>query len=95
MFKRCLTVFGLAILAVSSFMVCSKKASVDFDILITNGKLIDGTGNPWFSGDIGISGDTIAEVGHLKAKRLRRLSMSTDSSSRRALSIFTLTAIEG
>ena len=68
MFKRCLMVFGLVILAVSSFLVCSKKASVDFDILITNGKLIDGTGNPWFSGDIGITGDTIAEVGHLKGK---------------------------
>ncbi len=68
MFKRCLMVFGLVVLAVSSFMVCSKKASVDFDILITNGKLIDGTGNPWFYGDVGITGNTIAEVGHLQGK---------------------------
>lgn len=34
-----------------------------FDILITNGKIVDGSGNPWFRGDIGIRGDSIAAVG--------------------------------
>ena len=27
----------------------------DFDLVIKNGRLIDGTGNPWIKGDIGIS----------------------------------------
>jgi N-acyl-D-amino-acid deacylase len=36
-----------------------------FDILIRGGKIIDGTGNPWFPGDVGILGDRIAEVGNL------------------------------
>ena len=36
-----------------------------FDILITNAKVIDGSGAPWFYGDIGIRGDTIAAVGLL------------------------------
>lgn len=27
--------------------------SAPFDIVITNGRIIDGTGSPWFSGDIG------------------------------------------
>ncbi|KPJ64548.1 hypothetical protein AMJ44_12645 [candidate division WOR-1 bacterium DG_54_3] len=31
-------------------------------------KIIDGTGNPWFYGDIGITGDTIAEIGDLSGK---------------------------
>lgn len=34
-----------------------------FDILITNAKIIDGSGNPAFYGDVGIRGDTIAAVG--------------------------------
>src|SRR5690242_1596496 len=33
-----------------------------FDIVITNGKIVDGTGNPWFYGDIAFSGDHIARV---------------------------------
>jgi len=40
----------------------------DFDLLVINGKIIDGTGNPWFYGDLGIIGDTIREVGKLKGK---------------------------
>ena len=36
-----------------------------FDILITGGRIVDGTGAPWFAGDVGIVGDRIAAVGHL------------------------------
>ena len=33
-----------------------------YDIVISNGRIVDGTGNPWFEGDIGIRGDRIATV---------------------------------
>jgi N-acyl-D-amino-acid deacylase len=36
---------------------------VDFDYVIKNGKILDGSGNPWYHGDIGIKEDTIAEIG--------------------------------
>jgi N-acyl-D-amino-acid deacylase len=36
-----------------------------FDVLITGGHVVDGTGAPWFAGDVGIIGDRIAAVGHL------------------------------
>ena len=36
-----------------------------FDVLITNGRIVDGTGAPWFRGDIGVSGDRIAAIGRL------------------------------
>lgn len=36
------------------------------DIIVKNGKIIDGTGNPWFWGDIGIEEGKIIEIGNLK-----------------------------
>ena len=36
-----------------------------FDVLILNGKIVDGTGSPWFYGDIGIRGEEIATIGKL------------------------------
>lgn len=36
-----------------------------FDVLITNGHIIDGTGSPWYSGDIGIRDGRIAAIGNL------------------------------
>ena len=39
----------------------------DLDIVITNGHIIDGTGSPWYSGDIGIRDGKIAAIGNLTA----------------------------
>ena len=36
-----------------------------FDVLITNGRIVDGTGAPWFRADLGITGDRIAAIGQL------------------------------
>jgi N-acyl-D-amino-acid deacylase len=36
-----------------------------FDVVILHGHIIDGTGSPWYSGDIGIRGGHIAAIGDL------------------------------
>jgi PBP4 family serine-type D-alanyl-D-alanine carboxypeptidase len=36
-----------------------------FDVVIKNGKIFDGSGNPWFVADVGIRGDRIAAIGKL------------------------------
>lgn len=45
-----------------------------YDVLITNARVVDGTGNPWYRGAVAISGDRIAYVGlplaSLTAKRV-------------------------
>ncbi|MDF1559794.1 MAG: D-aminoacylase [Bacteroidales bacterium] len=42
-----------------------------YDLLIRNGKIVDGSGSPVFTGDVGIRGDTIAAIGDLKGARGR------------------------
>jgi N-acyl-D-amino-acid deacylase len=36
-----------------------------YDIIIRNGHIIDGTGNPWYAADVAIQGDRIAAIGNL------------------------------
>src|SRR5262249_24811182 len=38
-------------------------AEPEYDLVIRKGKIIDGTGNPWFLGDLAVRGDRIVEVG--------------------------------
>ncbi len=52
----------------------SQTARPSFDIVITNGHIIDGTGSPWYSGDIGVRDGKIAAIGNLSdAQRTRTM----------------------
>ena len=33
-----------------------------YDVVITGGRIVDGTGNPWYYGDVGVRGDRIARI---------------------------------
>ncbi|MXX78569.1 MAG: amidohydrolase family protein [Gemmatimonadales bacterium] len=44
-----------------------------FDILLRGGRVLDGTGNPWFRADVGIRGGRIARVGDLSAAAADRV----------------------
>src|SRR5712671_3773289 len=48
------------------------QSSRDFDLVITNGHIIDGTGSPWYSGDLGILDGKIAAIGNLAAASRKR-----------------------
>jgi dihydroorotase/N-acyl-D-amino-acid deacylase len=43
-----------------------------FDLVITNGHIIDGTGSPWYSGDVGIREGKVAAIGNLAAAPRKR-----------------------
>ena len=49
--------FSLALLPVAL------AQSQQFDLIIRNGHIIDGTGSPWYSGDIGIRDGHVAAAG--------------------------------
>ncbi len=55
--------FALAIL----FAPCT-FADEPYDLVIRHGRIVDGTGNPWFFGDLAIRGDRIAAVGVIPEK---------------------------
>src|SRR6185437_7713149 len=44
----------------------------DFDFLITNGRIVDGTGNPSWIGDVGIRDGKVAAIGRLTGHTARR-----------------------
>ena len=46
-------------------------APAAFDVLITNGRVVDGTGAPWFRADVGITGDRITAIGQLADREAR------------------------
>jgi len=48
-------------------------ASAPYDVIIRNGRIIDGSGNPWVSGDLAIRGDRIAAIGDLAAAHAKRV----------------------
>lgn len=44
-----------------------------YDILIRNGRIIDGTGNPWYMGDVAIRADRIIAIGKLQNAKAKRV----------------------
>lgn len=48
------------------------ESTTKYDVMIRNGHIIDGSGNPWVSGDIAIRGDRIAAIGNLDAAQAKR-----------------------
>lgn len=51
------------------FLPASLIAQQHFDVIIKNGKIVDGTGNPWFYGDLGIIKDKIVKIGDLSKSK--------------------------
>ncbi|MBI2689287.1 MAG: D-aminoacylase [Acidobacteria bacterium] len=47
-------------------------SAADYDVLIRNGRVIDGTGNPWYRADVGLKDGRIAAIGNLASKSADR-----------------------
>lgn len=64
----------LSILILFSCKTSKQSSASPADYIIENGKIVDGTGNSWFYGDVAVKSGKIIAVGHLKnmqaAKRI-------------------------
>jgi len=47
-------------------------AAGPYDLVIRNGHIVDGTGSPWYAGDVAVRGGRIAAIGHVPAGSGRR-----------------------
>src|SRR6476661_3560971 len=59
--------FASSLLLVVGSLIALRAQPPDFDLLIAGGRIVDGSGAPWFYADVGIKGDRIAAIGQLKA----------------------------
>jgi N-acyl-D-amino-acid deacylase len=69
---RSVRIFLLMLLLLLARGIFAQAAAPPFDIVITNGHIIDGTGSPWYSGDIGIRDGRIAAIGNLTSAPRKR-----------------------
>jgi len=68
------SLLALFIVLSCTFSLWPAPPSERFDLVITNGHIIDGTGSPWYSGDIGIREGKITVIGNLaEAGRTRTI----------------------
>jgi N-acyl-D-amino-acid deacylase len=65
--RQTLLVFVILLGVASAF-----GADSPFDLVVTNGHIIDGTGSPWYSADIGIRDGRIAAIGNLSSAPRKR-----------------------
>jgi N-acyl-D-amino-acid deacylase len=63
---------SLAMVFAQSPLRGSAGSDQPFDIVIVNGHIIDGTGSPWYSGQVGIRAGRIAAIGNLEAAPRRQ-----------------------
>src|SRR5262245_40069344 len=58
----------VSLVLIGSGLVSSAAAQdAAYDLVITGGRIVDGSGNPWFSGDVAIAGGKIVAVGRVPA----------------------------
>jgi N-acyl-D-amino-acid deacylase len=65
-------------LAGTSWVLSAQAASgAEFDLIVSNGRLVDGSGAPWFRADLGIRGDRVAAIGNLsQSSSVRRIDVA-------------------
>ena len=58
-------IFRKIVFLISFLATSAGSAQQTFDVLVQGGRIIDGSGNPWYEADIGIRGERIVSIGDL------------------------------
>jgi dihydroorotase/N-acyl-D-amino-acid deacylase len=64
---------GIVLLFVLIGILQASAQAPAYDVIIRNGKIMDGSGNPWYAGDIAIQGDRIVAIGRLENAAAKRV----------------------
>ncbi|MDH4062969.1 MAG: amidohydrolase family protein [Acidobacteriota bacterium] len=60
---------GLALAVVAVAALGAGQPAETYDLIVRNGRILDGTGNPWFPADVAVKDGRIAAVGRLTTAR--------------------------
>lgn len=63
----------IVLLPESNSVSAEHSEVVTYDLLITNGRVVDGTGNPWFRADVAVRDGRIARIGHIDPAQARKV----------------------
>ena len=63
----------IAVVLLLALLPVPVRSAQTFDVVIRNGHIIDGTGSPWYSGDVGIINGRIAQIGVLTDAPAKRV----------------------
>ena len=61
--RVCYSLACLALLLLAGIVFAQRPR---YDFMISGVRVVDGTGAPWFAGDIGVTGDRIESIGDLR-----------------------------
>ena len=59
---RTLTVLGIAGILLIALAEAPVAQNPPYDLLLRNGRIVDGSGSPWYRGDVALKGDTIVRI---------------------------------
>ena len=69
-----LAAFGLAALVLAGRLGTQSAAQApQYDLLIVNGRILDGSGGPWFQGSVAVKDGRIADIGRLPGATARQV----------------------
>ena len=76
-----LTTWSLCVLSAHTNSVCRAQSAVVaepemVDLVLRNGRIVDGTGNPWFYGDVAVAGERIVAMGNVTARGRREVDVA-------------------
>jgi len=63
----------LGILSLMFVRPAPSQSAAPFDVIIRNGHIIDGTGSPWYAGDVGVRDGHIAAIGDLSRDTAKQI----------------------
>jgi N-acyl-D-amino-acid deacylase len=69
--------FVLAVVCVlsafSNPLTARRAVEPEYDLVVINGRVVDGTGNPWFRASVAIKGGRIVRIGHVEPGQARQV----------------------
>jgi adenine deaminase len=71
--RALVSVFALTWLSAVSLAASRPRADATYDVVIANGKIVDGSGNPWFYANVAIKNGRIAKIGNVDPKLGKKL----------------------